>query len=405
MSFSTHKNPFRLPDYRRWFFASTLLSVSGGTALATSLLLVDMTGSPLTAGILTGTLTVVDVVATLLGGGLADRFSRRRLILALMRTSAVVNLVLVLTIALMVRGTITSPLVAVVLALILSEALLGATGPALDAALKRVISPEAYPRALSAAGARESTISLVGGPVTGLLYAAATWLPYLLRALCQGFFLLCLRRVTTDFGPGPNTGPSKRGYREAFGFLTGDPALRRFLLAAPLVNLMVATMSSWLVFSLRGAGHSAATVGLVVAGLAVGTLLGSTITPFFSDRVPAGWLAISGLSTMTLTFSAMALVPSSPTVLFAVGCLAMLPSPALNAGIFTYVFRQTPTALQGRVTAAFKTIAQAVYALGPVTAGLALSTTHTTGVLLGACTLAGAGVLVLLSSPAVRTLG
>lgn len=83
----------------------------------------------------------------------------------------------------------------------------------------------------------------------------------------------------------------------------------------------------------------------------------------------------------------------------------MIPSPALNAALFTHVFEVTPSELQGRVMATFMLVAGCASAVAPVIAGIAVA--HSDSYWLTPLTVAvsGTGVILLASSRSVRKLG
>lgn len=120
----------------------------------------------------------------MIGGGIADTGDRRRIIAHCVTTSVV--LMAILTIALgvhQVRSWADSTVLGCVvtgcaIAVAASEAL---ADPAMDAALKELITPAQYPRAMSAAQARTSLVSLASRPMTGALYGLTPVLPFLLR--------------------------------------------------------------------------------------------------------------------------------------------------------------------------------------------------------------------------------
>ncbi|MDO4918292.1 hypothetical protein [Kocuria sp.] len=411
------RSPFRHPSYRRWFGATTFLTVSSSTNLAVSLAVIDATGDVAVAGVAAGCLTALELVAGIVGGGLADLRSRRSLLNRAVLVLCAADVALAaLLVAVTLAGAGPSWGLAVTLVTLTAVAS-GASGladPALDGSLKTLIAPVEYPRAMSAAHARSATLSIIGSPASGALYGVLPALPFVLRCVCDAGFLVSLRAITADLGPPSTPGTDARrralprqilsGYRESLRHLASEAALLRVLISAPLVNLMVFTATTWTVFSLRAEGVPAFQIGLVTAGFAGGGILGSTVTPVITDHLPAGWTAILGLGFMVLAFGAFFALPHRPVLMFVIAVVCMLPSPALNGGLFGYVFARTASGMQGRVLATFGLVGGLASVVAPVLSGAAVSAGLSTVLGLGVCLVGLLGVLLLATSRAVRTM-
>lgn len=412
------RNPFRGPLYRRWFAAETMRSLAAAAGLAVSLVLVDVSGDPGFAGTVGGAVSAAGLFATAVGGRLADAVSRRGLLRAALLVSLSANLALAGLAALAVHGPGPAPWL---VAALCAGALLAAAGaaladPAADGALKAIIVPAEYPRAVSAQHARGHLVSMLGAPGTGWLYGLAAPAPFLLRALCEAGFLVALRGVRANLGPGPRSGaepegsapphgPARaRGYREGFAFLRSQAALRRILLCAPLVNLVFFGAMSWSMLAMRAGGQQALTIGLVQAGFAVGGLAGSVIAPALIDRVPPGRLSIAGLGCTTAALAAFFLAEGRPFAMFAAAACASLPAAAVNGGLFTHVFAATPKRLQGRVIAVFGVVGGLAAAIAPLAAGRAVAADATPLFAACVCAAGAAGVLLLAASASIRGL-
>ncbi|MDO4241915.1 MAG: MFS transporter, partial [Microbacteriaceae bacterium] len=297
------------------------------------------------------------------------------------------------------------------------------TTPALDGTLKSIITPSQYPRALSAAESREATLSIAGTPATGAFYGLLPALPFLLRSFCQVGFIAALFGIKVPpkqgvADPGRAEGGlarqqklktravlarAVRGYGASFRFLYADRALFRVLICAPLVNLMVFSAMIWTVFYLRENGYEPLIIGLVSAGFALGSIVGSVFTPLLSRKIPPGYLAICGLAAMLTCFALLFALPHEPALMGTLAFFAMLPSPPLNAGLFTYVFAATSENMQGRVMATFSLIANVATVFAPVLVGMLLGANP---LLLGAivCGTGLLGVILLLFCKEVREL-
>lgn len=411
----TSHSPFADADFRRWFAAETLLTVSMSTELALSLMLIDVSGSIALSGALASAISAVTLVCGVVGGGLADARNRRRIIRRCLWAS-ILSMVTLLAALLahhmgapIATGALTFLIVASAAVVAGAEAL---ADPSMDAALKELIEPAQYPRAMSAAQARTSLVSLGGAPATGALYGVSPFLPFVLRLLCDGSFLVLLKGIRRTFEP-PRTGRGRlplsvrsflASYREGLGWVFSDSVVRTVVVCAPLVNLMVFTAGSWVVYSMSARDASPSLIGLVSMSFAVGTLIGSAFTPWLTDNVPSGRLAIAGLSWMALTLLAIFLFGVDPVVLSVLSCACMLPSPSIGAGLFAHVFRRTPSELQGRTLGVFTLMNGIATVSSPAIAAVAVACDGSLVLGVAVTALGVLGILALVLSRSVRGL-
>ncbi|KQB87360.1 MFS transporter [Corynebacterium lowii] len=419
-------NPFRRGDYRWWFLAETALECSASLGLAITLILVQVTGSVSAAGLIGGISSAVALLATFLGGALGDALPRRRLLLTTGSFSLACNLLLTILLVMGIAGVTggAAPWSVIVVALlcVVVEASAAFRDPVLDASLKQIITPEEFPRAMSAAQARSSTLSMAGAPAAGWLFAVASFVPFAVRSVCDVVSLVLVRAIRADIGPRLHEGEEPRQSRRKIAGLTGlwraitsfsegwhhlrsRPELFRLLLCAPLVNLTVFGTMSWVVYRLTTDGHGSAVVGFASAGFAIGGVVGAALTPVLTDRFPAGWLVIVGLGFSMLVLCAMYAVPREPWVLMVLAGFSMLLSPALNGALFGYVFEVTGEALQSRVMATFALLGGLSTALAPVLASQAVMRGADAALGIGVGALGIAGVVWLASSSQVRGIG
>lgn len=409
-------NPFINKSYKKWFFADSFLAFSTSTILATSLLILDLTKDPAKTGVIAGLINGLGLLAVVFGGGLADIVSRRKLLKNTITISLICNFLILLLISYhsFSEKNIDILLIAIFL-LIMGEISLSFANPSLDGSLKSIITPEQYPRAMSAAEARSSTLSVVGSPFTGWIYSIFSFVPFALRFIFESIFLLLLHSVPENLGPSKKSNieskniftliyKSLHGYKEGIIFLGSQRALIRILICAPLVNIMVFYAMDWTIYSLRVENTPASTIGFITSGFAIGGILGSLITPFMTDRFSPGWLAIGGLGIMTIFFCIYLFIDHSNISMFLTAAVCMLLSPSLNAGLFSYVFKVTDDNLQGRVIATFTLVAGLANVLAPLAAGWAVGNQLTTPVGIGVCSLGALGVMLLASSTEVRSI-
>ncbi|KMY23876.1 hypothetical protein ACU19_01780 [Actinobaculum suis] len=404
---------FRRADYAWWVFGDSTLALSSSLAIANSMLLVDVSGDPALAGLLVGVINSCGLLAAFLGGGLADRRSRRKIIGWCMNFAAVAELVLagvLIGMEFLHLGTNegqapVGALVAFVVLLLCTTFAVDFSSPAEDAALKNIVTPAEFPRAMSLATGRSNVLSIAGSPLAGALYALHPAAVYFVRSGGFAGMVLALRNIKRHLGPrevpparedlstpqesparedsaefGPDvaddlppdsknaresapergTNPRAPRSRHGFGgfvFLSSNPVLRRIAIAAPLINLALFLAMQTTVFAGRSGGQSTLTIGIIYAGFAIGGLAGSFVAPKITDTFPIGRVVLWGLSGMALALLAFSFAVGNPWAMFALGAVSMLPSAAVNGGLFGYVFAVTPESLQGRVQAAFLVIA------------------------------------------------
>jgi len=356
--------------FRTLWLATASSNLGDGVALvAAPLLAATLTADPAAIAGLTFAQRLPWLLFPLLGGVLADRLDRRRLMVAV----ACARAALVATLAAaLLTGHASLPLLYVAFFLLSSGETLFDT--AAGTILPAIVPREALPRANARLSAALTvTNQFVGPPLGGALFAAAAALPFLVGAgglAGAGALLLTLRgtfRAPVEertAGAGLLT-ETLAGFR----WLRRQPLLQTLALALAALNLtLVAQNAIMVLYARERLGLDARGFGLLLTTYGLGGIAGGFVAGPISARFGAATLLRLALAIELLVPAALALARAP---LLAGAILALFGCHAIVFGAVLSSLRQrlTPDALRGRVGGAFRFIEEGTAAPGALLGG------------------------------------
>ena len=349
--------------------AGQLLSSAGtqSTAIAYPLLVLAVTHSAAKAGVVAFARTLPVALLALPAGLAADRWNRKRLMIAAdaIRIVAVGGLGATILLDRTVFWAI--PLVAFVEGA--GAALFSAAQPG---ALRAVVPARQLPDALGARTGREAAANLAGPPLGGALFGLARALPFVVDAISYACSTLCLLAIRAPFQEERVPERSSLGARlaDGFRFLWGQPFLRTCALLFGLANFVDAGLLLALVVIAKRQGLSAGAVGALLGVFAACLLLGSLLSPLVRRALPVRGVLL--LELWTWLGSGLFLIRPSVYVLTAGMLPTALAIPSTDSVVHGYRIAITPDRLLGRAESARSMISLLVAPLGPLAAGVLL---------------------------------
>ena len=337
------------------------------TLFAFPLVTFAVSGSALAASWVEALYLLGTVTALVPAGVLVDRVHRGRV----MRATALVGALLFasLTVAGIAGGLTVPHLAAVAL---LAGLAAGLYEPAQVSALRRVVTDQELPVALSQNQARAHVAGLVGGPLGGALFSVARWLPFAVDTVTYLAVWVTVGRIRTPLDAPERATKDVRGWwadlTAGIRFITARPFFRTLLTWAALVNLVSNAALFVLVLRMVKNDEPPVLIGMVTLAMAAGGLLGALAAPRVVERAPTGWLAV-GVS----WWIAVPMLPlvwfSQPWVVAVCMFAVMLLNPIGNAGISAYRMALTPDEMQGRTSSASRFLVMALMPLSPLLGG------------------------------------
>jgi len=356
-------------DFWWLWTASATSNLGDGIRLtALPLLAAAMTANPTAVAGVTAATYLPWLLFGPVGGAIADRSDRRRMIIAVQVARAAC--VGVFAVSLAAGGASLLALYAVALCIGLGEVVV-------DGALQAVI-PLVTPRdRLDAANGRMGAAELLaneflGGPVGSLLFALAAALPFAIDALTFSLAAVAFTRVSAPQVRGrPTTSTSLfADVREGVRWLSRHRLLRTFAVAMAVTNLGYAAGSSMLVLLVTDTFEaSGIAFGLLLSGAAAGGFVGTLL----AERA-ASWLGRGRAMGVTLTIGAVLFlaVAVAPTIWVAAAAWTLI---SLTTGAFNVIgrsLRQTiiPDRMIGRVIGAFRVLGYGAVPIGALGGGV-----------------------------------
>lgn len=345
-------------------------------------------------------LTLPFIMFAVPAGLMADRFSRRMLMVSAetLRTIALLAILLLL-----VAGQLSWPALAVL-------GFVAACGTVVFSVAAPSIVPALVPASdLSGANARielARTTAFAAGPALGgalvgwsgggAAFAFAT-------ALSLAAVLFLAKLDEPSRAPAPPRHPLAE-IRDGIAFVRGHAVLLPVFITQIVFNIaFFLILAVFVPYAVRHLGLSESAVGLVLAMLGVGMVAGALLAPVVLDRLPFGRVIAIGPVCGLLASVIMALTIAWPRAEFAAASFFLFGIGPILWVISTTTLRQavTPSGLLGRVSA----LSVLAYGARPIGGGLGavIAATHSAE----ACLLvavAGFAVqaAVILLSPAVR---
>lgn len=338
-----HNRNFRL------YWTGQLVSLTGTwmQIVAQSWLVLQLTGSVAALGVVNFAVSVPTLILTLTGGVAADRWDRRRIMIA--------TQVALMFLAFLMAGLIAADVVTFALLLgvgVLSGVATAYDMPAQQALVPGLVTPPEIPQAIAMNQVIFNGSRLLGPAVGGVALAKLNLASVY---LFNGFsFLaviasLAMIRVAPGEARGGAHGSMLHSLREGLGYIRSQPLLRSLMTVSALSVLLVfpsmAVLSPGYVKEVleRGPG----TLGLLMASSGAASMLGA----FAMLWIPAerrGAVMTAGVVTMGVSLAGLALFPVLPAVVVATGLqsLGFSMFMGLNA---TTIQQTVPGALRGRV--------------------------------------------------------
>ncbi|MCI0688748.1 MAG: MFS transporter [Sporichthyaceae bacterium] len=337
----------------RLYFAGGVVSNTGTwmQRVAQDWLILQLTGSAAALGITTGLQFLPFLLFSMWGGIVADRYSKRRVMVttqALMGTLALILGVLVLT------GSVAAWHVYLLAFALGSVAAFD--NPARHAFTAEMVGRDALPNAVGLNSSSFNLARLVGPAVAGVLIAAVGTGPvFLINALSYVAVIGVLAAMRGgELTPAPRT-PRERGQlRSALAYIRSKPALLLTLVIAFFAGTFGFNFSLLLaIFAKDEFARGPEAFGLLSSALAVGTLAGALLAArrgTASSQLVVGAAVTFGALTMTT-----ALMPTYWTFLLMLIPTGVASLTLLTAMNSTMQMGATPE-LRGRVAALYMTV-------------------------------------------------
>jgi predicted MFS family arabinose efflux permease len=361
--------PRRLGTSFRWLLASAVVNNAGdGVALAAGPLLVaSLTRDPFLVSMALLSQWLPMLVFGVIGGVVADRMDRRRMVVLvnLGRAAVLVGLV-----AIIVSGTANIYLVLGALFL------LGTAEAFADAASSTLIPSLVARNDLGIANARMQgafllTNQLVAPPIGAFLFAVGMALPFGANAAAFALGALLISRVTGSLrSERVVTGGVLADMGEGIRWLIGHPPMRT--LALTIFTFNVTFGAAWSVLVLYAGqrlGMDEVGFGLLTTAIAVGGIVGTLSYGALERRFSLADMMRVGLLIETVTHLLLALT-TSPAV--ALATMVVFGGHAFVWGTTSTVVRQraVPNELLGRVGGVYRVAITGGLVIGAPIGGL-----------------------------------
>lgn len=290
--FAVAGSSLHVRNYRLYFFGQSI-SVAGSfmQTLAIAFLTLHLTGSGSDLGIAAAARLLPFVVLGPVGGVIADRYNKRRLLFLTQTSSAIGSIVFAI---LAMTGTITYPLV-LVLSLILG-CLTVVDNPARQSLIADLVSRNTLANAVILNSISLNVARVLGSVVGGTLVAViGTPACFLINAASFGAVIFSLARMRTgEIAQTPKVPRARGQIREGFRYAIRTPELAAPLLMLTVTGILAYEFPTTLPLLATGAfGGTAATYGIMAAVMAAGAVIGGLIAAGRTTRPHPRNLAIT----------------------------------------------------------------------------------------------------------------
>jgi MFS family permease len=350
--------------------AGQLLSAAGTSmsGIAYPLLVLAVTGSAANAGYVGAVQFAPMLAFNLVAGVAADRFDRRRVMIAA-DVAAAVAVGTLAVLVLMHRAD---------LWLIVLVAFVDATAgvffrAGLSGAFRSVVPLAQLPAAASVSQARAASVRLAGPPLGGALFGLGRALPFLADAVSYAFSTASLLLMRTRFQEERTRDetPLRTQLAEGLSFLSHVPFLRTSMLMIAASNFSTTGVQLAVIVLAKRHGLPAASIGAFVALVGATTLAGSLASPLLRRVLSLHAILLSEF------WAAVAFLPffvwPSVYVLAVAFAVQAFCFPNTDSAVAAYWYALTPDRLVGRVMSVSNTLRVLAVPLGPLAAGLLLS--------------------------------
>ncbi len=365
--------------------------------VAFPLLVLATTHSPAKAGLVGFSNQVPVLVLYLPAGVLVDRHDRRTIMIV---SSLIGGLALAsVPVALALGGLALGQIMAVAF---IAGARDVVYSVAEQGALPLVVAASQVSEAVTRNQARREAATLAGPPLGGLLFGLARWLPSLGDAVSYLFSALGALLVRTPLQE-PRSAPRQHPIAEvaqALRWFWSQAFLRASALAVAAGNFTWVAVELVLIIRARQHGATPAAVGVMLAMIGAGGLIGALIAVPITRRVPSQVIVI-GVFWIEAALLPILALTHNPYLLGAIAGVAALSGPAWNAVVVGARLILTPDRLRGRVISAARLISGSLLAVGPLTAGLLTQNMGSTNTLLA---FAAWQLVVALTATATKSL-
>ncbi|HEU5476174.1 MAG TPA: MFS transporter [Actinophytocola sp.] len=387
-------------DYRLLWISQALSGAGFSASMITfPLLVLAVTGSPAMTGLVLGVAALAQVVVGVPGGALVDRWNRKKMMLAAEAAQALAVASLVFALWLDVAAVPHMVVVAAVMGV--CNALFG---PAEDAALARIVPHGQLSTAVAMNSARGSLGALSGTALGGFLFAAGRLVPFAFNVCTHTLSVVALLFVRV-----PHTHVERQPARqlgkemvEGLRWVWQQRHVRVTVLCAVSLNFFFSAYYIVIIVLATERGVSSGEIGIMVAMLGVGGILGALLAPYLHRRV-SPYVSIIGVFWALTALTPLAVLIDNGFLMGGLFfAMALLP-PTANTTISTYQLLLTPDGLRGRLTGVMGMVSGVSASAGPVVGGLLVQqVAGTDAVLLIAAAIAVITVLVT-CSPTMRT--
>lgn len=372
---------------------------SRSSYVAYPLLVLALTGSATQAGLVGFARQLPLFLFQLPAGALADRWYRRRLMIACDagRAAAMTGLAASLLLG--------KPSLVLIFVVAFVEGTLNVGfRPAESGALKQIVPAEELPTAVAANEARDNAAYLGGPSLGGFLFAVSRAAPFVADAASYLVSLACVVAIRRPLEEGRRPAgrrPLRRDVVEGLVWLWRQPFLRASLLLAGGTNLVSNALALFVILAARERGASPSVVGVMLTLVAAGGLAGAVAAPAIRRHVSARRIVLGLPWLYAALIPTFAFLPGALPLGVVFGVMIFL-APAWNAIVTGYAIAITPDGLQGRRASTDWLLSGSGVAVAPLLAGLLLGTLGASAAVAVFTLLAFAIAVASTVSPALR---
>ena len=240
-------------------------------------------------------------------------------------------------------------------------------------AFRAVVPLAQLPAAASISQARAAGVRLAAPPLGGALFGFGRALPFLADAVSYAFSTASLLLMRTRFQEERERDetPLREQLAEGLSFLSQVPFLRTSMLMIAASNFSTTGVQLAVIVLAKRHGLPSASIGAFVALVGATTLLGSLASPLLRRFLSLHAILLSEF------WAAAAFIPffvwPSVYVLGVAFAVQAFCFPNTDSAIAAYWYALTPDRLVGRVLSVSSTLRVLAVPLGPLVAGLLLS--------------------------------